>query len=145
MDKDRLYASIRRSEGNPTFPNGNSKLYKDTVGKWTIGVGFNLDDVGLYPEEVAFILDNRCMKIIRELDDYLSWWRGLDDVRQNVLAEMAFNMGLQRVLGFHDMLAYLKAGYYNRAAQAGSDSLWAKEVGDRAARLMLMMADGQWH
>jgi lysozyme len=35
-----------------------AKLYKDSVGKWTIGVGRNLDDVGLRPDEIDYLLDN---------------------------------------------------------------------------------------
>ena len=34
------------------------KPYKDTVGKWSIAVGRNLDDVGLYDNEIQLMLEN---------------------------------------------------------------------------------------
>ena len=52
MDKQRLIEQLRLHEGVEHKP------YVDTVGKTTIGVGRNLDDVGLTDDEIDYLLDN---------------------------------------------------------------------------------------
>jgi lysozyme len=71
----------------------------------------------------------------RALDDRLPWWRGMSLSRQRALCEMAFNLGIGRLLGFHRMLADLEAGKFADAAAEALASTWAKQVGARAERL----------
>lgn len=115
------------------------KPYKDTVGKWTIGVGRNLDDVGLTENEARYLLENDLGRIRAELDDALPWWRALDDPRQTVLLNMAFNLGLTRLMGFTKFLHALSHGDYERAAGEMLDSTWAKQVHRRAVELASLM------
>jgi hypothetical protein len=42
------------------------------------------------------------------------------------------------------MIAAIEAGDFETAAQEGMDSLWFKQVGNRAVRLMVAMQDGTW-
>ena len=60
-------------------------------------------------------------------------------VRQDVLIEMVFNLGLPRVLGFRKMLAALSNDDYSEAARQMLDSKWHKDVGNRADRLAWRM------
>lgn len=115
------------------------KPYLDTVGKWTVGVGRNLTDRGVTETEAMFLLDNDVRLVADELDDKLPWWRTLDDERQNILANMCFNMGIGRLQGFKLMLAALRAGNRDEAARQMLDSEWARQVGDRAERLAAAM------
>lgn len=75
------------------------------------------------------------------LDRNLPWWRTLDPVRQRVLMNMAFNMQ-GRLLGFRNFLAAAQRADWNVAAAEMLDSLWARQVGDRAKRLASMMRSG---
>ena len=77
-----------------------------------------------------------------ELDEKLPWWRTLDDVRQDVLVEMAFNLGIDGLLGFHRTLAAVQAGQWAAASADMLLSAWASEVGARAARLAAAMRSG---
>lgn len=120
------------------------KPYKDTVGKLTIGYGFNLDDVGLYPEECDFIIQNRIRRIAVELEKALPWVDDLDPVRTAVLLDMAYNMGIPTLLTFKKTLAKVKEGDYQTAASMMLQSKWAGQVGRRAVRLSTMMRKGEW-
>lgn len=115
------------------------KPYKDNVGKLTIGVGRNLDDVGISREEAMQLLDNDINIVMDSLDLALPWWRTLDDLRSRAIIDMVFNLGITRFLGFKQMLIALKAKQYDLAAQEMLDSKWAKQVGIRAQTLAAMM------
>lgn len=125
-------------EGVRRFP------YRDTVGKLTIGVGFNLDDVGLYPEEIEFILKNRIARKAMEIEKYLPWVEDLNEARTAVIVDMAFNLGVNGLLGFKRTLASVHRGEYALAAKQMLESKWARQVGNRAKRLSRMMETGEW-
>jgi lysozyme len=119
------------------------KPYRDTVGKLTIGVGRNLDDVGLSDDEVQYLLINDIKKVQDQLNQKLPWWSQLNPVRQKVLLDMAFNMGIDGLLGFKNTLGMIQRGDYAGAAQGMLASKWAKQVGKRAERLAKMMETGE--
>jgi lysozyme len=136
MDRDALIRELTRDEALRLKP------YRCTAGKLTIGVGRNLDDVGISQGEAEIMLRNDIAKVSAELDRDLPWWKTLDEVRQRVLANMAFNLGTHGLLGFKNTLRLVETGKYLEAAQAMLASKWAKQVGPRAERLALMMRDG---
>jgi len=136
-NKATLLAELTRDEGS------RSKPYRDTVGKLTVGVGRNLDDVGISDDEIAYMLNNDVSRVTDALDAALPWWKQLDDVRQRVLANMAFNMGVKGLLGFRNTLAAIAAQEYTGAAAGMLASKWAKQVGARAVRLAYMMEHGK--
>lgn len=156
-DRNALKAELVRDEGE------RLRAYRDTVGKWTIGVGRNLDDVGISSAETAalgittasakrdgisqaqsrMLLGDDINRCEKDLDRALPWWRGLDDVRQRVLLNMCFNMGLRTLLGFRNTLAMVERGDYADASLNMLESKWARQVGARAVRLSRMMRHGR--
>lgn len=136
MNLDAMRSELIRDEGMRLKP------YRDTVGKLTIGVGRNLDDVGITQTEAAHLLDSDIRRTAEELDRSLPWWRSLDEVRQRVLLNMAFNMGVTGLRGFKNTLAAVQAGKYEDAAAGMLASKWAQQVGQRAQRLADMMIKG---
>jgi len=60
----------------------------------------------------------------------------LGPARFEVLVDMAYNMGIHGLLGFHRMLAMAEAGNFEGSAAAGLESKWATETGQRAKDLM---------
>lgn len=119
------------------------KPYLCTSGKLTIGVGRNLDDVGITEEEALYLLKNDVVRVLQELQDNLLYWEDLIAVRKEVLADMCFNLGLARFLRFRKMLAALDQKNYIEAAAEMLDSRWAQQVGQRAQTLAQMMRNGQ--
>lgn len=118
------------------------KMYLDTKGRWTIGIGRNLTDNGIRQVESDFMFSNDLASLKAELNKAIPWWAGLSDNRQLVLANMALNMGVPRLLGFKNMLAACKAGNYMEASAELLDSDAARDLPNRYHRLSLMMENG---
>lgn len=111
------------------------KPYLCTADKLTIGVGRNLDDVGLTADEIDYLLENDIDRCCMDLDRFLPTWYALSMARQHVLIDMIFNLGLTRLNGFKRFKLALENKAYARAADEMLDSRWAKQVGKRAIRL----------
>lgn len=136
MNRDALRIQLRIDESVKKKP------YRDTVGKLTIGVGRNLDDVGLRDNEIALMLENDIDETCAALDRALPWWRDMSDARQQVICNMCFNMGIMKLLGFKNTLAAMQRGDYAAAADGMKQSAWHGQVGARADRLIEMMRVG---
>lgn len=136
-DTPALCAQLKTHEGLRLKP------YRDTVGKLTIGVGRNLDDVGLREHEALYLLSSDIAEVCSGLDRRLPWWRGLDDSRQAVLIDMAFNMGIEGLAGFATTLGHVEAARYAEASRQMLRSKWAGQVGRRADTLSRMMRTGE--
>jgi lysozyme len=121
-----------------------AKPYRDSVGKLTIGIGRNLDDVGISENEARVMLGNDLQKVRAQIAFMLPWAKKLSAVRMSVLENMAFNMGMARLLGFKTALQLMELADYGNAAVAMLDSAWAKQVGARALRLAEQMRTDQW-
>lgn len=131
-----LFDQLIRHEGLRERP------YRDTVGKLTIGVGRNLDDVGIAREEALILLANDVLRADAALRRALPWVETLDQPRQNVLINMTFNMGIKRLLGFKDTLKAVEEGRWDDAARGMLASKWASQVGARATELAEQMRTG---
>ncbi len=137
IDREALVRQLRLHEGERLKP------YRCTAGKLTIGVGRNLEDRGITAQESAYLLGNDITSTQAALLKALPWVGQLDDVRQRVVIDMAFNMGLGTLLTFKNTLAAIQRGEYQRGAAMMLDSRWARQVGQRAERLSRMMATGK--
>ena len=104
-------------------------------GSATVGHGFNVSTDGLTVAESMLILHSRIQSRTKELDLRFPWFKELDSVRQGVLVQMAYNMGMPRLLGFVKLFGALYVKDYELAAGEMLDSLWARQVGARALRL----------
>jgi lysozyme len=134
---DQLRAMLIRQEGLKLKP------YRDSVGKLTIGVGRNLDDDGILEQEAYVMLDNDIARHTLDAQK-ISVFSSLDPVRQDVLVNMVFNMGLPRVLGFKNMIAALSSQDWEEAAQEMLSSRWATQVWHRAEELAQMIRTGAY-
>ncbi|QIG62473.1 peptidoglycan hydrolase [Pseudoalteromonas phage AL] len=138
MNKTKLAEQLTKHEGLRLKP------YKDTVGKLTLGIGRNLEDKGITEQEALFMLNNDVDYFYAKLDKRLTWFLSVDDVRQNVLVNMAFNLGVGGLLTFKNMLRLVSAGHYQEAAEEMLNSKWAKQVGNRAVELSEQMRTGEF-
>ena len=135
-DKLRIIKDmIKKHEG------WRSKPYNDTEGILTIGYGFNIAQ-GITREEGEALLDIRLKKVFTDailLDEFAY----LNEVRQIVIIDMIYNMGLQGVKKFKKMRKAIKDGDWEKAADEMLDSRWAKQVGERATELAEIMKTGE--
>jgi lysozyme len=135
--------------------------YKDSKGLWTFAIGRCLETNPLTTGEWKYLLDNghlaisiteagaewlmeQSIQAIRgQCMRMFDFWPALSDARRDVLVEMAYQMSIQRLLGFHDMLEAIRLGQFKRAADAGRDSKWAREDSPkRAEELMTILERG---
>ena len=133
-----IFDQLRRDEGV------RLKLYTDTVGKLTIGVGRNLSDVGISYEEATTLLQNDVVKAQEELVANLPLYTALDPIRQAALVNMVFNLGIHGFLTFTTAIGYMQAGNWDAAATELLNSKWARQVGERATRLAEQIRTGTW-
>jgi lysozyme len=136
MNQDLLIADLIRDEKLALKP------YHCTAGRLTVGIGRNLDDVGLTPDEAKMLCANDIARIKGELDRAVPWWRKMSEARQRGLANMCFNLGLARLLGFRKMLTALEADDWQAAAREALSSKWAEQVGKRANRIAALFMEG---
>ena len=140
------------------------QVYKDSLGIDTIGIGRNLEDRGITKEELD-ALDIPNMDVIYEhgINDIDAVYLAtndvqivesellaahpcvaeLDSVRQLVLVDMAFNMGVPRLRKFKKMWAAIHDNDYMTAAKEMLDSKWATQVKSRSHKLANMMHHGE--
>lgn len=140
LDLDALLSQLREHEGVVLH------AYEDHLGFLSIGIGRMIDrrrGGGISEIEARILLLNDVQKVLDGLDRVLPWWRGLDGVRQRVVADMAFNLGLSGFLRFRRTLAAIESGEWETAARQMGASLWARQVGRRARRLQAMMRTGE--
>lgn len=148
---DKLIEQIKRHEG---FRNHS---YRCTAGKLTIGYGYNLSAnplklssielyhtqlVGMGEYEAERLLKLMIAKITDQLEEALPVINRLDTVRQDVLINMAYNMGLVGLLKFKKMIAALEKKDYQKASIEMLNSKWASDVGHRAQELATQMITG---
>lgn len=126
----------------PTDEGYRKKPYRDTVGKLTIGIGRNLDDVGVNDGEIQLMLDNDIERAVIVASRVVPTFETLSDMRKAVVCNMAFNMGERVFGGFHDTLQAIAEERWDDAADHMLQSRWASQVGARAARLAQAMRDG---
>lgn len=138
MNKTKLAEQLKKHEGLRLNP------YTDTVGKLTLGIGRNLEDKGISEKEALFMLNNDVDYFYKKLTKALPWIKNLDDTRQNVLINMAFNLGINGLLGFKNTLELVRNGDYLTAGEEMLDSKWARQVGSRAVELSEQMRTGEF-
>ena len=92
FDQRKMIRQLRLHEGERLI------VYKCTAGKLTLGVGRNLEDLGISQDESAMMLAYDIERVCKELNTSLEWYRGLNDVRQRVIIDMAFNLGINGLI-----------------------------------------------
>lgn len=118
------------------------KPYRCTAGKLTIGVGRNLDDVGVNRMEAMTMLDNDINNACNDLHSIFGAGQDIDSTRQVALVDMIFNLGISRFLGFKKFIEAVRKRDWRRAAIEMEDSKWFRQVGNRAIRLRDMILYG---
>lgn len=139
---EQLTAQLRRDEGT------RAAAYKDSMGWLTIGVGRLIDSrkpgAGLRPDEIDYLLRNDINDRVAALRKALPWFGALDDARQGVLINMAFQMGTAGLLAFRQTLGLVRDGRYAEASEQMMKSKWAEQTPARARRLAEQMKTGEW-
>jgi len=135
MVTNKMLAFLEKHEGF------RAHMYKDTQGIWTIGYGHNLNEP-ISRAAGAEILRDDALDTAQELQK-VEWYTKLNEARQLAIFDMGYNMGVEELLKFHDMIAAIKAQDWKKAHDEALDSLWAKQVGYRAEEDAELLLKGE--
>lgn len=136
MQIDTLKAQLIQHEGLRLKP------YRCPSGRLTIGVGRNLDDRGISKQEAMDMLDRDIKEFYAALVRLIPCFSSLSEVRQHVLIDMCFTLGVVGLMGFDDMIIALNNGDFSRAADEMVNSKWYRQLGNRPKTLVEMMRNG---
>ena len=135
-DGDGQYAElVKRLQTEEGY---RSRPYRDTRGVLTIGFGTNLSE-GLTRGEALLLLRSRLDRIGECLAKRWTPWKLAGPRAREVLLDMAYELGCDGVLGFHDMLAALADRDFKAAAREMMNSRYARQVPHRAASLQALL------
>lgn len=150
----RTYAFLQFHEGRRRLP------YQCPAGKWTIGVGRNLEDNpltlteliaclgdGISEEAVALLLANDVARARRDLRRLFVSFEGWPPARQAAFISIYFTTGFAGLVGFHDMVAAAHEGRWADAGRALLDSKRSRVTLARSTRdeeEARMIETGQW-
>tara|TARA_R100000935_G_scaffold19648_1_gene37683 strand:- start:734 stop:1174 length:441 start_codon:yes stop_codon:yes gene_type:complete len=139
MDIDKLREELTFDEGCI------NKVYLDHLGYPTFGIGHLVlsedpehgQDVGtpVSEERIKECFEKDIQNVFDDLDRNMPWWRDLPSDLILVMANMSFNLGINRLMKFKNFLSAMQDKDWDKAAVEMIDSRWAIQVGPRAVRL----------
>tara|TARA_R110000764_G_scaffold39095_1_gene86987 strand:+ start:1051 stop:1578 length:528 start_codon:yes stop_codon:yes gene_type:complete len=150
---NNFYDMFVLNEGN------KPSVYKDSKGKRTIGIGFNLEEPAnrnilkeegidinelfagreLTDKETKTLYNRSLTQAFKDAQSYDPNFAKRPEAVKMTLVDMAFNLGLTKLNKFVDMKTGLMNNDYNIAADEMVDSLWYKQVKDRGPRMVNVM------
>lgn len=116
-----------------------ARAYQCPAGRWTIGYGRNIEDLGITQKEAEYLLDNDIARVELEASMRFPWFSALDPKRRDAITCMIFQLGLNRFAQFKKMIAFISIGDFNQAADEATNSLWAKQTPQRAREISDML------
>jgi lysozyme len=137
-----------------------TKVYKDTKGNRTIGIGFNLEDAGnkrflkqsgidlnellegreLTDSEVTKLYNHSLTQAFSDAQQFDPQFAKRPEPVKKAIVDMAFNLGLTKLNQFKGVKAALGQNDYKAAADEMVDSNWYKQVKTRGPRTVKLMA-----
>jgi lysozyme len=139
---EKLKAQVIHSEGIRTT------AYKDTLNNWTIGVGHLIkipDEEYLLDKELTDLeVDQIFTTDLNQAIDDARKFIEIDNLSEDaffVVVDMAFNLGLPKLMRFQNFQQALKEKDYKKASREMLDSLWARQLPNRSKRLAKQMRE----
>lgn len=129
FDMQTLTAELTTDEGK------RNRVYADTLGLMTIGIGRELTHKGISDAEIQILFNNDVEACCAIMDQEIPWWRNLPANQQRVMINLCF-MGWGSFRQFTKFLAAIRAGQLNDAAAELQNSQWWRQVGERGPRVV---------
>lgn len=140
MNRDNVYEQLKIDEGV------KYEIYLDHLGLPTFGIGHLILDcdpeeglevgTAVSEERVRLCFENDLDDAIAECQILYDDWDSLPGEVQEILVNMMFNMGRPRLSKFKNFNAAISRKDWQEASKEGRDSLWYRQVTNRAERLM---------
>lgn len=144
---NKLELMLVRDEGKrlTIYDDATGKELKkgDTIqGNPTLGIGHNLN-VPISEAACDQIFQDDQIAALQELHKY-PWFSMLDDVRQDALTNMMFNLGANKFADFHNMIQAFENHDYEEAAKECLDSEAARQLPERYNEIAYMIRTGEY-
>lgn len=144
MNYTRLESQIMNDEGFRARP------YLDTEGIPTIGYGsttvlgvpVQMTDSAISADNARKLLRSDLYGALTDAQALFTRFNEMDSVRQEALANMAYNLGRHRLGGFRDLIAAAQGLDFPAMAEAAQDSKWYRQVGKRGERIVQALRTG---
>ncbi len=134
IDEGVKYEIYEDHLGYPTFGIGHLVLKSDEEFGMPIGSVVTHERVNAsFKHDLAVAID--------ECSILYNTWNCFPEEVQEILVNMMFNLGRPRLSKFKNFKAALEAGQWELAASEGRNSLWYRQVGNRAERLMTRLGN----
>ena len=150
---ENYFKMLSLNEGN------KPKVYEDSKGNRTIGIGFNLEDDGnrrflkqegininelfqgreLSERETKILYNHSLRQAFSDAQKFDPNLAKRPEAARMAIVDMAFNLGLTRLNKFKKMKAGLMNNDYQTAADEMVDSNWYKQVKSRGPRMVNVM------
>ena len=137
INEDRLIKQLLVHEGLKLQP------YYCTSDKLTIGVGRNLQDIGISEDEAEYLLRNDIDRCISQCETAFEWYEEAPEMVQEAVINLVFNMGLSKFKAFKLTIGHLEAGRYELAGAELLNSRYAQQVGQRSIDVANQIASCQ--
>ena len=159
MPTRELIEQLKRHEGLGKVLGQRTYVYRCTAGALTVGYGHNLEALPLNSvaktctdwngssvtlKGALWLLDLDASRVCEQVASQIPWTSKLDQVRQDVLCNMAFQMGIAGLRGFTRTLGLVRLGHYRLASLGMLASLWARQTPNRARELATQMRTGSY-
>ena len=139
MDLERIVAQLMADEGFSPVAFWDNDQYSYGFGCKAPGPSAVIS----YKEAVS-LLEERAEQSIREYQDiFRDAAVEITEVRAEALVNMLYNLGRTKFMKFRRMLHFLDKGNWMQAAYEAQDSLWFKQTGNRAKRIVRQLATGK--
>jgi lysozyme len=134
IDEGVKYEIYEDHLGYPTFGIGHLVLKSDEEFGMPIGSVVTHERVNAsFKHDLAVAID--------ECSILYNTWNCFPEEVQEILVNMMFNLGRPRLSKFKNFKAALEAKQWELAASEGRNSLWYRQVGNRAERLMTRLGN----
>lgn len=122
----------------------SNKLYKDSQGFQSIGVGYCIELLGL-PDDIVDDLYHRRRKVaVAAAERIFGFAFNPTDPRHAAAMNMAYQLGETGLRAFIHLRACWEAEKWAGAGDAVEDSLYAKQAPNRAKRVAALIRTGSW-
>ena len=143
MNIEQLREELERDEGV------KYEVYNDHLGLPTFGIGHLIIDsdpeygaaIGteVSDDRVKEAFETDVQNVLTDCEKLYVQWEHLPEEVQLIIANMMFNMGRPRLSKFKGMKRGVDARDWNAAADEMVDSVWYRQVTNRADRLVERM------
>lgn len=132
INLSKLSEFVEENEGYRELP------YRCSRGKLTIGIGRNIQDVGITRKEALYLLKNDLSECLSDLGRIFVD-QEIPDNKLIALADMRFNLGPQGFRRFKELIIAVRAEDWEAAAEEAEDSIWYDQVGDRGPKIVKLL------